>query len=712
MTKPLITSDLEKLVNQLLADCNGHLKLAAPLGLGKPNHLLNAIYQRIKAEPSQYQLTLYTALSLKIPQAKQDLEARFLAPFVKRHFGENYPQLDYVADRDANALPSNIRIHEFYFSSGSQLHNAGSQQDYISQNYTHVARDLASADVNVVVQQVAKRGNQISLSSNPDVLLDLIDEMEHHKKPLLVVGVVNTELPFLGGEAQISLSRFDYLHDDSQAVPLFGVPKESVSYIDHAIGLHASTLVKDGGTLQIGIGALSDAIVNALIIRQQDNSVYLKAIGTLENSLENQYLTSPLLAQYGSLTPFKQGLYGATEMVMDGFMHLRKAGILKRQVFDDLQLQELLDQGIITNPLAEDALEKLLDYSLLPKKLDQISLSWLKQFGLVEKDTQIVNEQLCFANGKVVGVDLTESSNLNSLSQQITGRSLTGGRFLEGAFYLGSKELYQWLKNLDGDDWSGLWMRRVSHINELLGGHETLDRKQRKQARFFNTCMIHTLTGAAVSDGLKDAQVVSGVGGQYNFVAMAHALNDGRSILMLRSTRTVNGIAQSNINWNYGHTTIPRHLRDIVITEYGIADLRGQSDQEVIKRMLSICDSRFQSQLLASAKSAGKITADFELPKAWANNNPQTISQLSDFEVFNDYPFGSDFNPTELQLIEALNKLKLATSSWYGKIFNLCAALLPQSSSKEKSLCLERMGLSKPKTLSEKIVANLLCRFL
>ena len=50
----------------------------------------------------------------------------------------------------------------------------------------------------------------------------------------------------------------------------------------------------------------------------------------------------------------------------------------------------------------------------------------------------------------------------------------------------------------------------------------------------------------------------------------------------------------SNLFWNYGHCTIPRHLRDIVVTEYGIADLRGQTDSEVIARLLAVSDSRFQ----------------------------------------------------------------------------------------------------------------------
>ncbi len=97
-----------------------------------------------------------------------------------------------------------------------------------------------------------------------------------------------------------------------------------------------------------------------------------------------------------------------------------------------------------------------------------------------------------------------------------------------------------------------------------------------------------------MSDGLADGRVVSGVGGQYNFVSMAHALPDARSILCVRTTRTSGGKTTSNIVWNYAHTTIPRHLRDIVITEYGIADLRGRTDHEVIAALLNVADSRFQ----------------------------------------------------------------------------------------------------------------------
>ena len=122
-----------------------------------------------------------------------------------------------------------------------------------------------------------------------------------------------------------------------------------------------------------------------------------------------------------------------------------------------------------------------------------------------------------------------------SASDADRARVAREGEFLHGAFYLGSHEFYDWLRTLDDDARSGIGMRRVGEVNELYGGRESLERVQRREARFFNTCMMATVLGAAVSDGLEDGRVVSGVGGQYNFVAMAHALHDARSVLMLRA---------------------------------------------------------------------------------------------------------------------------------------------------------------------------------
>ena len=129
--------------------------------------------------------------------------------------------------------------------------------------------------------------------------------------------------------------------------------------------------------------------------------------------------------------------------------------------------------------------------------------------------------------------------------------------------------------------------------------------------------MMVTLLGAAVSDGLADGRVVSGVGGQYNFVSMAHALPDARSILCVRSTRSEGGQTTSNIVWNYAHTTIPRHLRDIVITEYGVADLRGRTDQEDRRGAAQRRGFAVSGRAAVQAKAAGKIRGDYRIPDAF-----------------------------------------------------------------------------------------------
>lgn len=616
---------LDQAVDALLA-IGPQLALAAPLGLGKPNRLLNALYARIKADPTR-QLRLYTALSLDLPAAGSELERRFLEPFVARHFGANYPRLDYVIDLKADRLPSNVCVEEFYFQSGAMLHSAQAQRAYSSANYTHVARDLAESGIDAIVQLVARRGEgdgaRYSLSCNPDLTLDALDALAAAGKPRpRVIGVVHPELPFLGGDALVGAEFFDALVEETAAAqPLFALPLGSVDLTEHAIGLHASALVRDGGTLQIGIGALSDAIVQALLLRHRRNEDYRATLLALRGG---EATADAPAARFGGEAPFVHGLYGASEMVMDGFMHLRRGGILTRRVVDDLDRQRRIDAAASPDP-----------------------------------------------------------------------EMLRGGHYLKGAFYLGSKALYDWLRTLQGEDWDGLEMSRVSDVNQLYGGREALDAAQRRDARFFNTCMMATLLGAATSDALEDGRVVSGVGGQYNFVAMARELVDGRSVLLLRATRKNGNRVESNLRWNYGHTTIPRHLRDVYVTEYGVADLRGKSDEACVRAMLAICDARFVDGLAAEAIRAGKLPRDFRVPDRWRANTPDSLRAalrpIASKGLLPAFPFGSDFDATEQRLLPALLWLKSASAQprrWP----SLLGALLAPGTPTDAQTCLARLG--------------------
>ncbi|MBK8284524.1 MAG: acetyl-CoA hydrolase [Ahniella sp.] len=690
---------LDAAVAWILERCGEQLTVATPLGLGKPNPLLNALYRAIAADPKR-RLHLFTALSLARPIPKPGLESRFLQPFLDRQFGADYPELDYVTARRANALPPNIEVTEFYLQSGVWLHNEGAQCDYASINYTHVARDVAARHPNLIVQLVARRGDRLSLSCNPDTILDLLDRMAAEGEPRpLVVLVVHPDLPYLGNDAEVPLDFADLvLEEPGPAHRLFALPREPIIPTEHAIGLHASTWVKDGGTLQIGIGALSDSIVNALTWRQHDPDLFGEQIARLD---------APCAGPESGR--FHQGLYGASEMVMDGFMHLRRNGILKRRVYDHLPLQQLLNEGLVGEVADDTTLDRLIERGLVPMALDRPTLEWLQYFGWADESIRLHDGELHWPEGHKTTNDLSHDVTRAALRAHIDGRRLRHGRYLHGGFWLGSSELQNWLRELDGEDFSGIAMTRISHINQLYGGREALDIAQRHHARFFNTCMMQTVFGAAVSDGLADGQVVSGVGGQYNFVAMAHAIPNGRSILLLRATRESGGRTVSNIVYNYGHATIPRHLRDIVVTEYGSADLRGQTDAECIRRMLAITDARFQDDLLRQAKGHGKIERNFQIPERWRANTPEQLrSQLKIAETagrLGVFPFGSDLTDDELKLGRALKFLKAETATTGGRLSTVAKAMLGSHQPDPKYLA--RMGLTQPSNREERLFARL-----
>src|SRR5690554_7408761 len=87
-------SSAEQAVDKVLETVGRDIRLGLPLGLGKPNRFVNAMYRRACADP-KINLSIYTALSLGRPKAGSDLEKSFLDPFVNRLFVD-YEELDYL----------------------------------------------------------------------------------------------------------------------------------------------------------------------------------------------------------------------------------------------------------------------------------------------------------------------------------------------------------------------------------------------------------------------------------------------------------------------------------------------------------------------------------------------------------------------------------------------------------------------------------------
>jgi acyl-CoA hydrolase len=591
----------DRLADAIIERVGRNIVLALPLGVGKANHIANALYARAVADPSLH-LTIFTALTLEKPRPRQELERRFIGPISRRLF-DGYPDLAYAAPLRQGKLPRNIEVNEFFFEAGQWLGVAPAQQGYISANYTHAMRYILARGVNVVGQLVAKREDRYSLSGNTDLTLDLLAARQQGTADFILAGQVNSELPFMLGEADLPASAFEFLLDGADAdFPLFAPPREPIDFTDYACGLHAATTVADGGTLQLGIGSLGDAVAQGLVLRHTRN-------GDFQTTMAGLTQRQPC-GDIGGTAPFSEGVYGCSEMFVEALLDLFRAGILKREV---------------------------------------------------------------------------------------------DGVLLHAAFFIGSRAFYRALREMPGADLAKFQMRAVSYVNELYGD-EAGKRRARVKGRFINSTMMATALGELISDTLDNGQVVSGVGGQYNFVAQSFALGDARSIVALRSTRHKDGKTQSNIRWTPGHATIPRHLRDVVVTEYGVADLLGKTDRDVVAAMLAVADSRYQPELLRQAKDAGKLERNFELAAQHRENTPERIERVlkpaREQGLLPLFPFGTDFSETEQRLVEMLRRLSLASSMQLAKL--LLAGIGRGAPRTEVKDCLVRMGLDKASTLVQR----------
>ena len=395
-----------------------------------------------------------------------------------------------------------------------------------------------------------------SLSCNTDTTLDILRARAEGRASFRLVGQVNSELPFMPGAGDLSGEEFSAVLDSPETdFPLFAPPAEPISDTKYAIGLHAAGLVPDGGTLQIGIGQVGDALAQGLIVRHRDNAQFQAIMKRLAPGSEQPR---------GEPAPFEKGLYGVSEMLFEAFLGLIDAGILKREV---------------------------------------------------------------------------------------------DGVMLHGAFFLGPKSFYRALREMPPEQIARIQMMPVSFTNELYGD-EDAKRRARVDARFVNNAMMATLMGAAVSDGLEDGQVVSGVGGQYNFVAQAFALQGARSVLALEATRQAGAKAQSNIRWNYGHTTIPRHLRDVFVTEYGVADSRENPTPKPSRRCSAVTDSRFQAELARSPRMPANCRRILKfrprIARIFRNAIAAALKPAREAGLLPSFPFGSDFTEVEQRLIPAL----------------------------------------------------------
>jgi hypothetical protein len=182
--------------------------------------------------------------------------------------------------------------------------------------------------------------------------------------------------------------------------------------------------------------------------------------------------------------------------------------------------------------------------------------------------------------------------------------------------------------------------------------------------------------------------------------------------MALPAARQIGGRTASTVVWRYGQTTIPRHLRDLVITEYGVADLRGRTDRDCIAAMIAIADSRFQDDLVRQAKAAGKIEQSYRIPERFRDNNPRRIAHALEAGHFPAFPFDTDFTAEEVRLAPALSWLKHTSSSKWSLVGAAIMGLAARERDELDRAALARLGLDRPDDLRRRLLRSLVLRAL
>jgi acyl-CoA hydrolase len=165
--------------------------------------------------------------------------------------------------------------------------------------------------------------------------------------------------------------------------------------------------------------------------------------------------------------------------------------------------------------------------------------------------------------------------------------------FTPTTFAAGIRELYEWLH--ENRDVRFLPVR-VVNSPELIA--------RNRHMVTINGALAVDLSGQVVADTIVGKQW-SGVGGHEDFVAGPGLVADGRSLICLRASSTVDGELVSRVvpELPFGSiVSTPRHQVDVIVTEFGVAELQGRSVRERALALAEIGHPAFRDELRAAAQ--------------------------------------------------------------------------------------------------------------
>lgn len=174
----------------------------------------------------------------------------------------------------------------------------------------------------------------------------------------------------------------------------------------------------------------------------------------------------------------------------------------------------------------------------------------------------------------------------NAHKGQFDGLSIT-------TFAAGTLALYDWLE--DNDQVAFLPVD-VVNAPDVIARNRTMIT--------INGALTVDLNGQVVADTIGGRQF-SGIGGHEDFIAQSGLSLEDRSLICLPSTSIVDGVCISRISMSLAQgwiVTTPRHQLDLVVTEHGVAHLRGRTVRERARALADIAAPQFRDELRAQAE--------------------------------------------------------------------------------------------------------------
>jgi acyl-CoA hydrolase len=164
-------------------------------------------------------------------------------------------------------------------------------------------------------------------------------------------------------------------------------------------------------------------------------------------------------------------------------------------------------------------------------------------------------------------------------------------------FAAGSEALYEWLDE----------NRDVAFLPvEIVNSPDVIARN--REMVTINGAMEIDIHGQVVADTVDGTQY-SGIGGHEDFVAGPALSLESRSLLCMPSTHEKDGVVSSRIVPWFGPgevITTPRHQVDVIVTEYGAAELQGKTVHQRGEALAAIAHPDFRDELLeAAARASG-----------------------------------------------------------------------------------------------------------